>query len=71
MRESSWVEVRPAKGRALFSGLVKGGTTETVKVTEPVTLIVGKPSAVDVTLRGVPLALPAEPGGRVSRVNIQ
>ncbi len=71
VREDSWVEVRPAKGRALFSGLVKGGKTETINVTEPVTLIVGKPSAVDATLRGAALALPAAPGGKTARVNIQ
>ena len=71
VHEDSWVEVRPAKGRALFSGLVKGGKTETITVTEPVMLIVGKPSAVDATLRGTPLVLPAAPGGRVSRVNIK
>ncbi|MFL6657327.1 MAG: DUF4115 domain-containing protein, partial [Massilia sp.] len=71
VHEDSWVEVRPAKGRPLFSGLVKGGRTETIKVTEPVTLIVGKPSAVDATLRGAALALPAAPGGKTARVSIK
>ena len=71
VREDSWIEVRPAKGRSLFSGMVKAGTIETVKVTEPVTLIVGKPSAVDATLRGAPLVLPAVQGGRVARVQLK
>ena len=72
VREDSWVEVRPIKkGRALFSRMVKGGTIETVTVTEPATLIVGKPSAVDATLRGVAVPLPAVPGGRVARVKLQ
>ena len=71
VREDSWVEVRPAKGKALFARLVKGGQTETVTITEPVTLIVGKPSAVDVTLRGTPVALPANDGGRVARVPLK
>lgn len=71
VREDSWIEVRPAKGKALFAGLVKGGRIETITVTEPVTLVVGKPSAVDATLRGAPLALPAMPGGRVARVPIK
>jgi cytoskeleton protein RodZ len=71
VHEDSWVEVRPAKGRALFSGLVKGGKTETIILTEPVLLIVGKPTAVDATLRGAALALPAVPGGKVARVNIK
>ena len=71
VREDSWVEVRPAKGKALFARMVKGGQTETVTITEPVTLIVGKPGAVDATLRGTPVALPAIAGGRVARVPLQ
>lgn len=71
VREDSWIEVRPLKGKALFSGLVKGGRVETITVTEPVTLIVGKPTAVDATLRGAPLALQPVPGGRVARVPIK
>ncbi len=71
VREDSWVEVRPAKGKALISRLVKGGQTETVAITGPVTLIVGKPSAVDATLRGAPVALPPVAGGRVARVALK
>lgn len=72
VREDSWIEVRPAKrGRPLFAGMVKGGTIETVTVAEPAILIVGKPSAVDATLRGVAVALPATQGGRVARVKLQ
>jgi cytoskeleton protein RodZ len=72
VREDSWVEVRPVKkGRPLFSRMVKGGTIETVTVSEPVTLIIGKPSAVDATLRGVTVPLAALPGGRVARVPLQ
>jgi cytoskeleton protein RodZ len=64
--------VRPAKkGRPLFSGMVKGGTIETITVAEPAMLIVGKPSAVDATLRGVAVPLAAVPGGRVARVPLQ
>jgi cytoskeleton protein RodZ len=71
VREDSWIDVRPAKGKSLFSGLVKGGKTETIIVNQPVLLIVGKPSAVDATLRGAALALPAVPGGRVARVQLK
>ncbi len=72
VREDSWIEVRPVKkGRPLFSGMVKGGTIETITVAEPATLIVGKPTAVDATLRGVAVPLPATPGGRVARVPLQ
>jgi cytoskeleton protein RodZ len=72
VREDSWIEVRPAKkGRPLFSGMVKGGTIETITVAEPATLIVGKPSAVDATLRGVTVPLASMPGGRVARVQLK
>ena len=72
VREDSWIEVRPVKkGPPLFSGMVKGGTIETVTVAGPATLIVGKPSAVDATLRGVAVVLPPTPGGRVARVKLQ
>lgn len=71
VREDSWVEVRRAKGAPLLARLVKGGSTETVDVSEPVTLVVGKPSAVSVTLRGAAVELPPVPGSTVSRVNLK
>jgi cytoskeleton protein RodZ len=71
VREDSWIEVRRAKGAPLIARLVKGGTTETFEVTEPVTLVVGKPAAVGVTLRGAPLDLPPVAGSTVSRVNLK
>jgi len=71
VREDSWIEVRQPKGPKLFSGLVKAGRIEAISVNGPVTLIVGRPSAVEVTLRGQPVALPVAAGGRVARVNLQ
>lgn len=71
VREDSWIEVRQPKGPKLFSGLVKAGRIEAISVTGPVTLIVGRPSAVEVTLRGQPVPLPVTAGGRVARVNLQ
>lgn len=71
VREDSWIEVRPAKGRPLVSRLVKAGGTETVEVSEPVTLVVGKPSAVSATLRGSPVDLPLVPGKTVARVALK
>ncbi|MDB5936355.1 MAG: Helix-turn-helix protein [Massilia sp.] len=71
VREDSWVEVRRAKGAPLISRLVKGGSTETFDITEPVTLVVGKPGAVGATLRGAAVALPPVAGSTVSRVNLK
>ena len=70
VREDSWIEVRRAKGAPLISRLVKAGSTETFDVTEPVTLVVGKPSGVSATLRGTAVELPAA-AGAVARVNLK
>jgi cytoskeleton protein RodZ len=66
----SWVEVRPLKGKPLLSKLARAGSTETLTLDQPVTLIVGKPSVVNVTLRGEPVALPPVAGSTVSRVSL-
>ena len=71
VKADSWLEVRRAKGAPLLSKLGRAGTTETVEVTEPVTLIVGKPSSVDATLRGAAVPLPSIAGGTVARVAIK
>jgi cytoskeleton protein RodZ len=71
VREDSWIQVQRAKGPPLISRLVKGGTTESFDITEPVTLVVGKPGAVSATLRGNAVELPVEAGKAVSRVNLK
>jgi cytoskeleton protein RodZ len=71
VRGDSWIEVRRAKGAPLVSHLARAGSTETVELTEPVTLVVGKPDAVTATLRGAPVALPPTAGSTVSRVNLK
>jgi cytoskeleton protein RodZ len=71
VREDSWIEVRRAAGAPLIARLVKAGSTETFDITEPVTLVVGKPSAVGATLRGAAVALPPVAGSSVSRVNLK
>lgn len=72
VREDSWIEVRPARGGApLISRLVKGGSTETVNVDQPVRVVVGNPGAVTATLRGAAVSLPPVPGKTLSRINLQ
>lgn len=71
VREDSWIEVRRARGAPLISRLVRGGSTETFDITEPVTLIVGKPASVSATLRGAAVELPPVAGSTVSRVNLK
>lgn len=69
-KEDSWIEVRRAKGRPLLSKLVKAGTSETVEIKEPVTLVVGKAAGVEATLRGAPLPLNPT-NGTVARLSVQ
>ncbi len=71
LKEDSWVEIRRPGGKPLISRLVKAGSTETFDIKDPSLLIVGKPTAVEATLAGAPLALPTIAGGTISRVNIK
>jgi cytoskeleton protein RodZ len=70
MRDNSWVEVRPVKGAPVLKGLMRRGSTETVTVAGPLTLVVGNPAEVDATWRGAALSLPPKPGSTISRVNL-
>lgn len=67
----SWIEIRRARGAPLIARLVKAGSTETFDITEPVTLVVGKPGAVTATLRGAAVALPGAGTGAVARVSLK
>lgn len=69
--EDSWIEIRRPGAPSLISRLVKAGSTETFDITNPALLIVGKPSGVQATLGGAPLALPPVAGGTIARVNIK
>jgi len=72
VKEDSWLQVRKTSGgKPLIARLVKGGSTETFDVTEPVTVVVGKPDAVSATLRGETVALPLMPGKTFSRVALK
>lgn len=72
VREDSWIQVTPAKGGApLIARLVKGGSTETVNVDQPVRVVVGNPDGVSATLRGNAVTLPMVPGKKLSRINLQ
>ena len=72
VRRDCWIEIRRSGGgKPLISRLVKGGSTETFEVSEPMLLIVGKPDAVDATLRGAALELNTVPGRVISRQHIK
>ena len=71
VEQDSWVEIRRPGAAPLISRMVKAGSTETFDITGPATLVVGKPAAVQATLRGAKLDLPTVAGGTISRVSIK
>jgi cytoskeleton protein RodZ len=72
VKEDSWLEIRRVGGgKPIIARLVKAGNTETFDITEPVTVVVGKPDAVTATLRGANIALPLMPGKKFSRVALK
>jgi cytoskeleton protein RodZ len=72
VRQDSWIQVTPARGGTpLISRLVKAGSTETVKVDQPVRVVVGNPDGVSATLRGSAVSLPSVPGKKLARINLE
>ena len=70
VREDSWIQVKPAKGAPLLARVVKAGSTETIDIKQPVTLVVGRPGAVSATLRGAAVELPVT-GSAAARVSLK
>jgi len=71
VNEDSWVEIRRPGAAPLVARVIKAGSTETFDIKNPSMLIVGKPSGVQATLGGAPLALPQIAGGTIARVNVK
>jgi len=72
LREDAWIEVATLDGaRKLVSKLMRGGTTETITIVEPVSLVVGNAAGVDATLRGQPLNLRAAARDNVAKINLK
>jgi cytoskeleton protein RodZ len=71
VRQDSWVEIRRKGAAPLVSRLMLAGSSQSFDITEPVQLVVGRPSGVDATLRGAALELTPVPGGTASRLNLK
>lgn len=72
MREESWLEVRRTKDDSIVVSRLAGtGETESVRMTDPVTVVVGNAAGVDVTLRGKPVELNASTRTNVARLNFK
>jgi cytoskeleton protein RodZ len=72
VREESWIEIRRSSDNSvLLSRIVKSGETESVQVTESVSVVIGNASGVDVSLRGAPLELKASSKNNVARLTVK
>jgi len=71
LREDSWIEIRKSDNSAVISRLVKAGSTESFKLTGPVSLNIGNVKGVDATLRGAPLELRARAKNNVARLRLK
>jgi len=72
IKNDSWIEVRRSNGGSpLVSGIVKAGDTKTIEITEPLNVVIGNASAVDVSLRGSPIEIKAKAKNNVARLNVK
>lgn len=70
-REETWVEIRRTAGDGVvFSRLMKPGESQTVAVTEPLSVVIGNASGIDLTLRGAPLPIKGG-SGNVSKITVK
>lgn len=71
-REDSWVEVRRADNNTVsFSRILKAGESESIEVTEPISIVIGNAAGVDVNLRGTPIELKPASKSNVARLSLK
>jgi hypothetical protein len=66
----SWVEVRDAKGRTVWSGLLGKGDAKRFSDTAPLRLTLGNAGGVELTVNGTPLGA-AGKAGEVKRLTFR
>ena len=71
-RETSWVRINDAEGRALMNGLMNGGTAQTVKEgTPPLSVFFGNAPGVVLEFNGQPVDLgPYTQSNRTARLTL-
>jgi len=71
-REDAWISVSDSTGKQLLRRLVKAGETVPLNGTPPLSVVVGRASAVDVQVRGKPFDLGGVAGsGGVARFEVK
>ncbi len=72
VREDSWIEIRKIhRSATVVSRLFKAGTSETFNVDEPMFMVVGNPTGVDASLRGVPLEMKRASNSKIARIHLK
>jgi cytoskeletal protein RodZ len=61
-KRASWLNVRDAKGKELFSGIIRAGQTEEWKSKKRIRLLIGNGGGVRVTVNGKDIGAPGETG---------
>jgi cytoskeleton protein RodZ len=70
--EDSWIEVRRVGNNAVvLSRIVKAGETESLEVTEPVSVVIGNAAGVLATFRGAPVELKVNTSSNVARLSLK
>ncbi len=70
-KQDSWIQVKSADKKILFSGIAKADATETFSLDQPLSVVIGNISGVDATLRGEVLDLKANSKTNVARLNLK
>lgn len=68
--EDAWIEVRDARGKKVFSGLLKAGQTASVDGAAPMRLRIGNATHVQLTHKGQPVELGAHTRNNIARLEL-
>ncbi|MGS0742552.1 helix-turn-helix domain-containing protein [Glaciimonas sp. GG7] len=70
-KQDSWVEIKRADKSTLFSKVGKAGSTETIEIDQPVSVVIGNLAGVQATLRGTAIDLKSDTKNNIARLNLK
>ena len=70
-RDDSWLEMRNAQKAVVWMGVLKAGETTRIQSPIPVSVVIGRAQAVNVTLRGQPFDLKPHTQVTVARFEVK
>ena len=66
----SWIEIRSAAGKVLYTGTPKGGHTTIYATKGPISLTVARPEKVRIEYDGKPVQLKVAQGASIGRLRL-